>query len=386
MQTDGTKAVRRGLQAFLMTGAAVALSGCVSAGDPSMFASQGFAPGAPAMTESSSIDQADALQMASAAEAATTDTVPVPVPSPNSPDPIAELAAAAQNDIAGAQPLVMASTSVDAINQGITQSQPVQTTANLFSASPVVTQLAVAETPAPDTVQAAPTIVTEITEDTAPEPAESQVQELAVVAPPKKPSIFARLFAPQAKAATHAPAGTTQRLVSPKAPQIVVASASRSNTEALPGVRMSAVFGVGSDSISSDEESGAIQLASAAGLARLAPNGLRLQTEKVEAACFKPQLVSVLKSIERHYNRPVVVTSGYRSPKHNRRVGGASGSRHTSCEAADIQIDGVSKWQLAKYLRTMPARGGVGTYCHTESVHIDVGTPRDWNWRCRRRK
>ena len=102
--------------------------------------------------------------------------------------------------------------------------------------------------------------------------------------------------------------------------------------------------------------------------------------------CFKPQLVRTLKTIERHYGKPVVVTSGYRSPKHNRRVGGASGSRHTSCEAADVQIEGVSKWQLAKYLRSMPGRGGVGTYCHTESVHIDIGNTRDWNWRCRRRK
>lgn len=367
-----------------MTGAAVALSGCVSAGDPSMFASQGFAPGTPTMTGNSSVDQADAFQMASAAEAATSDTVPVPVPSPNSPDAGADLAVTGQTEAEGAQPLVMANTAVDAINQGITQSQPVQTTANLYSAAPVVTQLAVAEPATPDPVPAAPTIITEDTAEL--EPAEPQVQELAVVAPPKKPSIFARLFAPQAKAATKAPTGTKQRLVSPKAPQVVVASASSGNTEALPGVRMSAVFGIGSDSNASDEESGAIQLASAAGLARLAPNGLRLQTDKVEAGCFKPELVRVLKSIERHYNRPLVVTSGYRSPKHNRRVGGASGSRHTSCEAADIQVEGVSKWQLAKYLRTMPARGGVGTYCHTESVHIDIGTPRDWNWRCRRRK
>jgi uncharacterized protein YcbK (DUF882 family) len=33
----------------------------------------------------------------------------------------------------------------------------------------------------------------------------------------------------------------------------------------------------------------------------------------------------------------------------------------------------------------MPGRGGVGTYCHTNSVHVDVGPERDWNWRCRRR-
>ena len=31
-------------------------------------------------------------------------------------------------------------------------------------------------------------------------------------------------------------------------------------------------------------------------------------------------------------------------------------------------------------------RGGVGTYCHTNSVHIDIGKKRDWNWRCRRKR
>lgn len=56
------------------------------------------------------------------------------------------------------------------------------------------------------------------------------------------------------------------------------------------------------------------------------------------------------------------------------------------CAAADIQIQGVSKWELANYVRAMPGRGGVGTYCHTDSVHVDVGPERDWNWRCRRRK
>ena len=53
---------------------------------------------------------------------------------------------------------------------------------------------------------------------------------------------------------------------------------------------------------------------------------------------------------------------------------------------ADIQIKGVSKWELATYLRSLPERGGVGTYCHTASVHIDIGPQRDWNWRCRRKK
>ena len=124
------------------------------------------------------------------------------------------------------------------------------------------------------------------------------------------------------------------------------------------------------------------EVASLAGLARLAPNGLWLQTEKVKTGCFKPELLQVLKTIEKHYDKPIIVTSGLRDLKVNR----AKQSLHTRCEAADIQISGVTKWELAEYLRSMPGRGGVGTYCHTESVHIDIGEERDWNWRCRRRK
>ena len=53
--------------------------------------------------------------------------------------------------------------------------------------------------------------------------------------------------------------------------------------------------------------------------------------------------------------------------------------------AADIQIDGVSKWDIATYIRSLPDRGGVGTYCHTDSVHLDTGNARDWNWGCGRK-
>ena len=135
-----------------------------------------------------------------------------------------------------------------------------------------------------------------------------------------------------------------------------------------------------------DEDSAPVQVASAAGLARLAPNGLLKQTDHVDVACLKPSLVRVLKTVERHYGRKMIVTSGYRSPAHNRRARGAKNSLHMYCAAADIQVPGVSKWELAAYFRSMPGRGGVGTYCHTKSVHIDVGPERDWNWRCRRRK
>lgn len=161
---------------------------------------------------------------------------------------------------------------------------------------------------------------------------------------------------------------------------------------ALPGVRTTDLFeikrksGIDDDSdvdLHEDEEPG-LQLASAAGMARLAPNGLLKQTESVDVACLKPSLVRILKAAEQRYGKKMIVTSGYRNPERNRRARGAKNSQHMYCAAADIQIPGVGKWELATFLRSMPGRGGVGTYCHTNSVHIDVGPERDWNWRCRR--
>ena len=164
--------------------------------------------------------------------------------------------------------------------------------------------------------------------------------------------------------------------------------------DALPGVRQTALFeikrksGIDDESdvdLNEDEGGGSYQVASAAGMARLAPNGLLRQTENVDVACLKPSLVRVLKTIEGHFGRKMIVTSGYRDPARNRRANGAKNSLHMYCAAADIQVPGVSKWELASYVRSMPGRGGVGTYCHTESIHVDVGPERDWNWRCRRR-
>ena len=177
-------------------------------------------------------------------------------------------------------------------------------------------------------------------------------------------------------------------------PQITATDAPVANNGDLPGVRKGALFEIKRrDSLDSDADvdigetdGGPVLLASAAGLARLAPNGLKVQRESVQVDCLKPQLVKMLKQIEAHYGRTVVVTSGYRSPTYNRRVRGAKNSLHMYCAAADIQVAGVGKWELAKYARSMSNRGGVGTYCHTDSVHVDVGPDRDWNWRCSRRK
>ncbi len=102
--------------------------------------------------------------------------------------------------------------------------------------------------------------------------------------------------------------------------------------------------------------------------------------------CFPKRLTRLLKQVSRHYGKPVIVISGYRSPAHNRRVGGARRSQHMRCTAADFRVPGVSKMALARYVKTLRGRGGVGTYCRSSYIHLDVGPRRTWHWGCGRGK
>ncbi len=154
-----------------------------------------------------------------------------------------------------------------------------------------------------------------------------------------------------------------------------------------PAANPSIALEAAMDESDDEQPAGLMKLASLpGGMAHQTANGIWAQTARVDTHCFKPDLISLIHKIEKHYGKPAIVTSGYRDVRHNRKAGGVSFSRHTTCDAADIQVAEVSKWDLAEFVRQLPERGGVGTYCHTKSVHIDTGSVRDWNWRCRRKK
>ena len=203
----------------------------------------------------------------------------------------------------------------------------------------------------------------------------------------KKPATLAELFRKSDPERFNSDRFGRKKIVTRGIPNMQTAALSE---DTLPGVKVNAMFptttGVEDEEHDEDEPEGLMQLAALPSMTRIAPNGLYVQTDKVEVGCLRPELVSLIRTVENHYKRPAIITSGFRDPRHNRRAGGVRHSLHTMCAAADIQVQGVSKWQLADFLRSLPGRGGVGTYCHTESVHIDVGGERDWNWRCRRKK
>lgn len=138
------------------------------------------------------------------------------------------------------------------------------------------------------------------------------------------------------------------------------------------------------DSYRPGKAEAAIIPASLGGMARSTQMGVYTASPNISTNCFRPRLLALLADIHHKYHRPVIVTSGYRGSVHNARAGGVRDSLHIACAAADIKVPGINKYQLAGFVRSLPNRGGVGLYCH-QAVHVDIGTPREWNW-CNSRK
>ncbi len=53
------------------------------------------------------------------------------------------------------------------------------------------------------------------------------------------------------------------------------------------------------------------------------------------------ELLQNLQVIRDHFQKPIIIISGYRSPARNEIVGGAKKSQHMEAKAADIKIAGI---------------------------------------------
>ena len=84
-------------------------------------------------------------------------------------------------------------------------------------------------------------------------------------------------------------------------------------------------------------------------------------------------LISALEELRRLAGGPVIVTSGYRCPKHNALMGGAKNSLHVQGKAADVQIPGLTvkeMYELACQVEGFK-KGGLGVYPEG-FIHVDV--------------
>ena len=92
--------------------------------------------------------------------------------------------------------------------------------------------------------------------------------------------------------------------------------------------------------------------------------------DKSEYLLIATELIEVLEKIRNHFNAPVIINSGYRTPSWNFKVNGASTSYHCKGMAADIVVKGHSSKEVARFADSIMEEGGVISY--TNFTHIDV--------------
>jgi len=81
------------------------------------------------------------------------------------------------------------------------------------------------------------------------------------------------------------------------------------------------------------------------------------------------ELVGLLQKLRDTLNRPINVTSGYRTAEYNKKCGGIPTSHHLTGKAADIKITGMTPLQVALAADKIGFKG-IGVY--PTFTHVDV--------------
>jgi uncharacterized protein YcbK (DUF882 family) len=94
------------------------------------------------------------------------------------------------------------------------------------------------------------------------------------------------------------------------------------------------------------------------------------------------QLAKNLQVLRDAVGKSITITSGYRSPQHNKKIGGAKDSQHVKGLAADIKVSGMTPKEFALVIEGLiesgkMKQGGIGIY--PSWIHYDIrGTKARW--------
>ena len=97
-----------------------------------------------------------------------------------------------------------------------------------------------------------------------------------------------------------------------------------------------------------------------------------------------PRLKTILEEVSKEWGSPLTITSAFRAPEYNKKVGGAKKSTHTEGIATDIRFSNSSVEDRSRFLKILKDKGikGVGCYFPSkdggEFFHVDIGGERHW--------
>ncbi|MBS9525921.1 DUF882 domain-containing protein [Litoribacter alkaliphilus] len=97
---------------------------------------------------------------------------------------------------------------------------------------------------------------------------------------------------------------------------------------------------------------------------------------------FPPEVIDNLKELavnlqvlRDEIKKPIQINSGYRSPAHNKSIGGAKNSTHVKGLGADIRVNGVSPNKLFQTVERLVEAGKIktgGLKAYNSFLHIDI--------------
>jgi uncharacterized protein YcbK (DUF882 family) len=94
------------------------------------------------------------------------------------------------------------------------------------------------------------------------------------------------------------------------------------------------------------------------------------------------ELAKNLQVLRDALGKTITITSGYRSQKHNAKIGGVKNSQHVKGTASDIKVKGMTAKEVALVIEGLIAsgkmkEGGIGIY--PTWVHYDIrGVKKRW--------
>ena len=107
---------------------------------------------------------------------------------------------------------------------------------------------------------------------------------------------------------------------------------------------------------------------------------IELRSKSDNKLAIDEDAMDKLQALRALIDKPMKLTSAYRSPAHNKKVGGAKNSMHLQAKAFDVQMMGHDPAQFESAAREVGFTG-FGFYKKSGFIHIDTGRAREWNER-----